>query len=385
MRSPLVTRMQGYGVSIFARMSALAAQTGAINLGQGFPDGDGPPEVLRLAQDTIGGGGNQYPPADGVPALREAIATHQRDYYGLEVDAFTQTLVTVGATEAIACSVLALCQPGDEVVTFEPAYDSYAACVSLAGATRRTVPLRFPDFVLDETALRAAVTDRTRLILLNNPHNPSGRVFTRGELETIAQVARERDLIVLTDEVYEHLTYDGQTHVPIATLPGMWERTLTASSAGKSFSVTGWKVGWLVGPQTLVQAAATVKQFLTFGGSGPFQPAVAAALGLGANFHRGFAADLQARRDLLVDGLREAGMPVAVPSGTYFVVADAAPLGAVDGLDFCLSLPQRCGVVAVPVSAFCDDPELARTLVRFTFCKQESVLREASDRLSTLR
>jgi N-succinyldiaminopimelate aminotransferase len=374
--------MRGFGTTIFAEMSALAAETGAINLGQGFPDTDGPREMLEAAQAAIDGGRNQYPPGPGVPELLEAVAAHQERFYGLRLDPRTEVLVTVGATEAIAATVLALCEPGDEVVTFEPYYDSYAATIALAGAVRRTSVLRFPDFAVDEASLRAAFSDRTRLVLLNTPHNPTGKVFTRAELELICALARERDAWVVTDEVYEHLVFDGVEHVPVATLPGMAERTLTISSAGKTFSATGWKVGWVTGPAEAVAAVRTVKQFLTYVGSGPFQPAVALALGLGDDVYAGLASSLQSKRDLLVEGLRSAGLEVAVPAGTYFVVADAAPLGATDGLEFCRRLPSLAGVVGVPVSVFHDDADAARTLVRFAFCKRDEVLAEAVSRLS---
>ena len=377
--------MQGFGTTIFAEMSALAAETGAVNLGQGFPDTDGPREMLEAAKTAIDGGRNQYPPGPGVPELLEAVTAHQWRFYGLELDPRSQVLVTVGATEAIAAAVLALCEPGDEVVTFEPYYDSYAATIALAGAVRRTSVLRFPDFAVDEESLRAAFSDRTRLVLLNTPHNPTGKVFTRREIELVCELARQHDAWVVTDEVYEHLVFDGLEHVPVATLPGMAERTLTISSAGKTFSATGWKVGWVSGPEQAVAAVRTVKQFLTYVGSGPFQPAVAVALGLGDEVYSGLAGSLQAKRDLLVAGLRSAGLEVAVPSGTYFVVADAAPLGAVDALDFCRRLPALAGVVGVPVSVFHDDPEAARTLVRFAFCKRDEVLAEAVSRLASAR
>ena len=382
MTTPLVARMREFGTTIFAEMSALAASTGAINLGQGFPDTDGPPEMLEAAREAIAGGRNQYPPGPGVPELLDAIAAHQARFYGIQLDPRSQVLVTVGATEAIAATVLALCEPGDEVVTFEPYYDSYAATIALAGAVRRTSVLRFPDFAVDEASLRAAFSARTRMVLLNTPHNPTGKVFTRAELELVCELAREHDAWVVTDEVYEHLLFDGLQHVPVATLPGMAERTLTISSAGKTFSATGWKVGWVSGPAEAVAAVRTVKQFLTYVGSGPFQPAVALALGLGDQVYAGLSGSLQAKRDLLVSGLRAAGLEVAVPSGTYFVVADAAPLGAVDALEFCRRLPSVAGVVGVPVSVFHDDPEAARTLVRFAFCKADTVLAEAVSRLA---
>lgn len=382
MSSPLVSRMQSFGTTIFAEMSALAARTGAINLGQGFPDTDGPRVMLDAAKAAIDSGRNQYPPGPGVPELLEAVAAHQERFYGLRVDPRSQVLVTVGATEAIASVVLALCEPGDEVVTFEPYYDSYAATIALAGATRRTSVLRFPDFAVDEESLRAAFSERTRLVLLNTPHNPTGKVFSRAELELVAELAREHDAWVVTDEVYEHLVFDDAVHVPVATLPGMAERTITISSAGKTFSATGWKVGWLTGPAEAVVAARTVKQFLTYVGSGPFQPAVAVALGLGDDVYAELASSLQAKRDLLCEALQASGLTVSRPRGTYFVIADAAPLGAVDGLEFARRLPELAGVVGVPVSVFHDDEDAARTLVRFAFCKRDDVLVEASRRLS---
>jgi N-succinyldiaminopimelate aminotransferase len=376
--------MQGFGTTIFAQMSELALRTGAINLGQGFPDTDGPAEMLEAAVDAIRSGRNQYPPGAGVPELRLAIAEHQQRFYGLSVDPDREVLVTAGATEAIAAVILALCEAGDEVVTFEPYYDSYAATIALAGASRRTCALRFPDFAVDEALLRAAFSPRTRLILLNTPHNPTGKVFTRAELDLVCSLAKEQNAWVVTDEVYEHLVFDGQQHIPVATLPGMADRTLTISSAGKTLSATGWKVGWLHGPAEAVAAARTVKQFLTYVASGPFQPAVAMALGLGDETYHQMARSLQAKRDLLCDGLSAAGFQIARPSSTYFVIADAAPLGASDAVDFCLSMPERCGVVGVPVSVFCDDAESTRTLVRFAFCKRDEVLNEAVVRLASL-
>ncbi|MDR6864331.1 pyridoxal phosphate-dependent aminotransferase [Phycicoccus sp. 3266] len=385
MGSPLVARMQGFGSTIFAEMTALATEHGAVNLGQGFPDTDGPRVMLDAAKAAIDAGRNQYPPGPGVPELLDAVAAHQKRFYGIDLDPRREVLVTVGATEAIAATILALCEPGDEVVTFEPYYDSYAASIALAGASRRTSVLRFPDFTVDEASLRAAFSPRTRLVLLNTPHNPTGKVFSREELELVCALAREHDAWVVTDEVYEHLVFDGVEHVPVATLPGMWDRTLTISSAGKTFSATGWKVGWVSGPAEAVAAVRAVKQFLTFVGSGPFQPAVAVALSLGDDVYAGLSSSLQAKRDLLVAGLRGAGLEVSVPAGTYFVVADAAPLGAVDALEFCRELPGRAGVVGVPVSVFHDDVDAARTLVRFAFCKRDEVLHDAVARLGAVR
>ena len=377
----LVARMRPFTTTVFAEMSALALETGAVNLGQGFPDTDGPASLLEGAVAAIRRGPNQYPPGPGVPELREAVAAHQARFYGLDVDP-ADVLVTAGATEAIAAAVLALAGAGAEVVVLEPYFDSYAATIALAGATRRTVVLRPDDgFALDEAALRAAFTDRTALVLLNTPHNPTGRVLRPAELALVAELARRHDAVVLSDEVYEHQTYDAP-HVPIATLPGMAERTLTISSAGKTFSVTGWKIGWVHGPAPLVAAVRAVKQFLTFVSGGPFQPAVAQALALPGEVYAGFASALRAKRDLLVDGLAAAGLSPLVPEGTYFATADVAALGWTDSVAFCRALPHRAGVVAIPVRAFMDDQQAAPTLVRFAFCKRDGVLHEALDRLA---
>jgi N-succinyldiaminopimelate aminotransferase len=382
----LVERMRAHSSTIFAEMSALALRTGAINLGQGFPDTDGPASLLSDAAANIQGGINQYPPGIGIPELRSAVAEHQRRFYGLDVDPDT-VLVTTGATEAIASAVLALCEAGDEVVTFQPYYDSYAATIALSGARIRPVPLR-PDgtsFAFDPDELRAAFSARTRVVLVNTPHNPTGTVLDREQLTLIGELAAEHDAVVVTDEVYEHMLYDGRPHVPMASLPGMAERTLTISSVGKTFSVTGWKVGWVHGPGELVSAVRAVKQFLTYVSGAPFQPALAAALGLPDAFYAELAGDLQRKRDLLSKGLREAGLRVFDTAGTYFVVTDVTPLGFTDGAEFCWSLPERAGVAAVPVSVFCADPELGRSLVRFAFCKKDEVLTEAVSRLVAAR
>jgi N-succinyldiaminopimelate aminotransferase len=371
--------------TIFAEMSALALRTGSINLGQGFPDTDGPPEVLAAAVDAVRGGRNQYPPGRGVPELRIAIAEHQRRFYGLTVDPDTEVLVTAGATEAIAATVMALTGPGDEVIVLEPYYDSYAASIALSGARRVTVPLRFPDYALDVDALATAFTPRTRLVLLNSPHNPTGRVLDVDELGAVARLAGEHDVLVATDEVYEHLVFGGHRHRPLATFPGMADRTITISSGGKTFSVTGWKVGWITAAAPLVDAVTTVKQFLTYVNAGPLQPAVAVGLGLPDDVYAAAAARLEAGRDLLVEGLVDAGFTVSRPAGTYFVVADAAPLGFEDGHELCRRLPELAGVVAVPVQVFHDDVDAARSLVRFAFCKRPEVLQEAVRRLRRLR
>jgi N-succinyldiaminopimelate aminotransferase len=380
----LVERMRPHTSTIFAEMSALALRAGAINLGQGFPDTDGPASLLSDAAANIQAGVNQYPPGIGVPELRSAVAEHQRRFYGLDVDPDT-VLVTTGATEAIASAVLALCEPGDEVVTFQPYYDSYAATIALAGAQLRAVALRPPSFGFDPDELRAAFSDRTRIVLVNTPHNPTGAVFDREQLTLIGELAAEHGAVIVTDEVYEHMIYDGREHIPMATLPGMAERTLTISSAGKTFSVTGWKVGWVHGPGELVSAVRAAKQFLTYVSGAPFQPAIAAALGLPDSFYTELAGDLQRKRDLLSDGLRESGFTVFDTAGTYFVVTDVTALGFTDGAEFCWSLPERAGVAAVPVSVFCADPDLGRSLVRFAFCKRDEVLTEAVSRLAALR
>jgi N-succinyldiaminopimelate aminotransferase len=375
------------GTTIFAEMSALAASTGAINLGQGFPDYDGPQEVLRSAQAAIAGGINQYPPGRGTAGLREAIARHQRRWYGLEVDPETQVLVTAGATEALASVLLAFVEEGDEVLTLEPAYDAYGAIIALAGGVHRTVPVDWPAFLPDADRLRAAITDRTRVVLLNTPHNPTGTVLDDELLRVVVEAAEQHDALIVTDEVYEHLVFSGSRHVPVATLPGAWDRTITISSGGKTFSTTGWKIGWLTGPAELVSAALAVKQFLTFVNGAPFQPAIAAGLDLPDAVFAGIASTLQSGRDLLIGGLTAAGLPVSTPQAGYFVIADGAALGFEDGADLCRRLPELAGVVAVPVSAFCRDEQVERmrSLVRFAFCKSPALLQEASTRLATLR
>jgi N-succinyldiaminopimelate aminotransferase len=380
---PLVARMHGYGTTIFAEMSELAVRTASINLGQGFPDRDGPEVVRRAAIEAIGHGGNQYPPGAGVPELRRAISDHQRRRYGLAYDPDGEVLVTAGATEAIAASLLALCEAGDEVVAFEPFYDSYAACTALAGAVRVPLTLRPPAFRPDLERLGALIGPRTRVLLVNSPHNPTGMVLTRDELAEIARLCVAHDLVAVTDEVYEHLVYDGE-HFPLATFPGMRERTLTISSAGKTFSLTGWKIGWVCGPPDLVAAVRTVKQFLTYVSGGPFQPAVAVGLDHAEELVAPLVADLRAGRDLLSTGLAAAGFAVHPSAATYFVTADAAPLGATDGLAFCRDLPARAGVVAIPNVVFYDNAEAGRTLVRFAFCKRRAVLEEAVSRLANL-
>lgn len=384
MRQPFLNaRLQGFGTTIFAEMSMLAVATGSVNLGQGFPDTDGPAEVREAAVDAIRGGFNQYPPGPGVPVLREAIADHQQHFYGLSYDPDTEVLVTAGATEAIAAALLALCETGDEVIAFEPYYDSYAACIAMAGAVRRPVTLRQPTFAPDLDAVRDAINPRTRLLLLNSPHNPTGMVLGREELAELARLAVEHDLLVVADEVYEHLTF-GVEHVPIATMPGMRERTITIGSGGKTFSMTGWKVGWVTAPPALVTAVRTAKQFLTYVSAGPLQPAIATGLRLPDSYFHDLAADLLTKRDRLSAGLAEAGFEVYEPKGTYFVLTDIRPLGETDGLGFCRSLPERCSVVAIPCSVFYDDQQAGRSLVRFAFCKRLEVLDDAVARMKAL-
>ncbi|MFJ3649112.1 pyridoxal phosphate-dependent aminotransferase [Streptomyces murinus] len=386
-RPLLNRRLAEFGTTIFAEMSALAVATGSINLGQGFPDTDGPEEVREAAVRALRDGrGNQYPPGPGVPELRTAIAAHQRRRYGLSYDPDIEVLVTAGATEAIAAALLALLEPGDEVVALEPYYDSYAASIALAGGRRVPVTLRPHEgsFRLDLDELRAAVTDRTRLLLINTPHNPTGTVLTRAELAAIAELAVERDLLVVTDEVYEHLVFDDAEHLPLASFPGMRERTVTIGSAGKTFSFTGWKVGWVTAAPALVSAVRAAKQFLTYVSSGPFQYAVAEALALPESYYDDFRRSMRERRDILSAGLTAAGFEVFKPAGTYFVTTDIRPLGEKDGFAFCRALPERAGVVAIPNAVFYDDREAGAPFVRFAFCKREDVLREAAERLRAM-
>jgi N-succinyldiaminopimelate aminotransferase len=368
---------------VFAEMTALAVRTGAVNLGQGFPDTDGPAKLLETAAEAIRGGANQYPPGPGLPELRQAVAAERSARYGLAYDPDGEVLVTVGATEAIAATLLALCDTGDEVVVFEPYYDSYAAIIALSGAVRRPVTLR-PDggrFTFDPAELRAAVTPRTRLILVNTPHNPTGTVFSRAELELIADLCRERGLIAVTDEVYEYLTFDSAEHVPLATLPGMRERTVAISSAGKTFSVTGWKTGWITAPPEYVRAVQTVKQFLTFTASAPYQRAVAYALGAELDWVEALRTSLQSKRDRLTAGIEAAGLTALRAQGTYFVQADVRPLGFTDGLAFCRVLHERAGVVAIPTQVFYDS-DAGDPYVRFAFCKRDEVIDDAAARLA---
>ena len=400
----IVSRLAPFTSTIFAEMSALAVTHNAVNLGQGFPDTDGPASMLAAAQAAIGEGHNQYPPGIGIPALRHSVARHQREQYGLDYDPDTEVLITVGATEAIAGAVVGLVEPGREVVMIEPYYDSYAATVAMAGAKRRTVPLApdtspvaplAPDtspvaplapsgFRLDRDALAEAFGPQTAMIIVNSPHNPTGTVLSDDDLAEIARLCIEHDVIALTDEVYEHLLFDGRTHTPLATLPGMRERTLRISSAAKTFNCTGWKVGWISGPAEVLVGARAAKQYMSYVGSGPFQPAVAHALDHEMDWVAASATDLQRQRDLLSAALADAGFGVHRSEATYFVCADPRPLGYTDGAQLCRDLPERIGVAAVPVSAFVDDPEPWNHMVRFAFAKRDDVIAEAAQRLRRL-
>ena len=368
--------------TIFTRMTALAEQTGAVNLGQGFPDFDGPPAVIEAAVSALRAGHNQYAPLPGVPPLRRAIADHQRRRYGIELDADREIQVTFGATEALAAGLLALLEPGDEVAFLDPTYDSYPAIVALAGASARPIVLEPPDWRVRAAAVEAAIGPRTRVLLLNSPHNPTGRVLDAGELELLAAACVAHDVIAITDEVYEHLVFEG-VHVPIATLPGMAERTLTVSSIGKTHSVTGWKIGWAAGPAELIARLRSVKQFLTFAGGTPLQHAAAAALALPDEVVGELVRSLSAKRDRLAAGLRAAGFDVLASQATYFLNADGRAIGEDDATALCERLPHEAGVVAIPTSAFAAEPAgPTRPLVRFAFPKRDEVIEEAVARLA---
>ena len=375
--------MREFGETIFAEMSALAAKTGAINLGQGFPDTDGPREIAELAIAAIRDGHNQYPPGLGIKKLRDAISHHQMRFYGLEFDSETEVLVTAGATEAIAASLLAICEQGDEIITFEPYYDSYAASIALAGGVRRVITLNTPDYSFSIDDLEKLITAKTKAILLNSPHNPTGKVFTHNELSQISNLCIEHDLVAICDEVYEHLVFEGQ-HIPLIQYPGMRDRTIQISSAGKTFSFTGWKIGWVCAQPALLDTVRTAKQFLTYVNGAPFQHAIAEALNLPDLYFDNFLEDMRVKRDCLSQGLEKAGLTTFTPQGTYFVTADIESLGYEDGKQFCLDLPVQCGVVAVPNVVFYDNKDLGSTLIRFAFCKRLDVLEEAVERLQTL-
>jgi N-succinyldiaminopimelate aminotransferase len=378
-------RVRAATTTIFAEMSALAVATGSVNLGQGFPDTGGPGPMLAAAREAIAAGVNQYPPGRGTPELREAVVAHSRRHYDLEYDPATEVVITTGATEAVAAAMLAFVDPGDEVVALEPFYDSYAASIDLAGGTRVGVGLFGPDFRLDHAELAAAFTDRTKVVLINSPHNPTGTVLNRDDLAEIARLAVAHDVLVVCDEVYEHLVFDDAEHLPLAGFPGMRERTLRISSAGKTFSATGWKIGWALGPAELVGELTAVKQFLTYTSGAPFQPAVAWALREGDAWIEEQRRSLQSRRDRLAAGLRGVGLDPVIPRGTYFMTTDVRPLGYDDGAEFCRDVPHRCGVVAIPHQVFYDDVEAGRPYVRWAFCKADAVLDEAVRRLGQLR
>jgi N-succinyldiaminopimelate aminotransferase len=386
-----VSRLRPYATTVFAEMSALAARVGAVNLGQGFPDEDGPPAMLKAAQDAIAEGVNQYPPGIGIQPLREAVAAQRKRKYGIDYDPDTEVLVTVGATEAIASAVIGLIEPGSEVILIQPFYDSYSPVVAMAGAKRVIVPL-VPDgrgFALDTDALRRAVTSRTKALIVNSPHNPTGTVLSATELTTIAEIAVAADLLVITDEVYEHLVYDGRQHLPLAAFDGMAERTISISSAAKMFNCTGWKIGWACGPRELILGVRAAKQYLSYVGGAPFQPAVADALNTEDDWVAALRTSLQDRRDRLARGLTEVGFRVHDSSGSYFLCADPRPLGYDDSTAFCAALPERVGVAAIPMTAFCDpdsaDAQEWNHMVRFTFCKRDDTLDEAIRRLAALR
>jgi N-succinyldiaminopimelate aminotransferase len=386
-----VPRLRPYATTVFAEMSALATRVGAVNLGQGFPDEDGPPAMLQAARDAIAGGANQYPPGLGIEPLRKAIAAQRRRHFGIDYDPDTEVLVTVGATEAIASAVLGLVEPGSEVLLIEPFYDSYSPVVAMASAHRVAVPM-IPDgrgFALDVDALRRALTPRTRALIVNSPHNPTGAVLSATELAAIAEIAVAADLLVITDEVYEHLVFDAHRHLPLAGFDGMAERTVTISSAGKMFSCTGWKIGWACGPAKLIAGVRAAKQYLSYVGGAPFQPAVTLALDTQDAWVSELRNSLQSRRDRLAAGLTEIGFAVHDSHGTYFLCADPRPLGYDDSTAFCAALPEKFGVAAIPMSAFCDPAAthagVWNHLVRSAFWKRYEILDEAIARLSALR
>ena len=381
-----VRRLREFGETVFATMTARATEFDAVNLGQGFPDSDGPPRMLEIACEEIRSGNNQYGPGRGLPVLREAVAAQRSRDHGIGYDPDTEVLITVGATEAISATVLGLVEPGSEVIVLEPYYDAYAAAIALAGATRVAVPLVADGdtWTVDVDAVRAAVTSRTAMIIINSPHNPTGAVFGREVLARLAALCVERDLLVLSDEVYENLRFD-VPHTAVAALPGMRERTVTVSSAAKSFNVTGWKTGWALAPAPLLDAVLKAKQFMSYVGVTPVQPAIAHALVHESAWLADMVAGLATNRDLLGAALRDAGFGVHATAGTYFTVADIAPLGYTDGVEFCLDLPEKAGVAAIPVQVFCDDPGPWLTKVRFAFCKTPATLAEAARRLTTIR
>ena len=381
----MIRGMAAAQTTIFTEMTALAESTGSVNLGQGFPDEDGPALIIDAAIEALRAGQNQYAPLPGVPVLREAIAEHQRRLYGIEIDPATEVQVTFGATEALAAALLALVKAGDEVLVLDPSYDSYAPIVAIAGGTVRPLALQPPDWRLRADVVSAAASERTRVLLLNSPHNPTGRVLDTDELAMLADICRRHDLIAITDEVYEHLVYDGR-HIPLATLPGMHERTVTVSSLGKTHSLTGWKIGWATGPAELIARLRSVKQFLTFAGGTPLQHAAAVGVALPEEHVAQLVDELRGKRDLLTNALGELGFEVLPSAGTYFLNADVSGLGEDDARELCLRLPHEAGVAAIPVSAFSERADGSLDpLMRFAFCKRVDVLEEGIERLSRWR
>ena len=382
----LVPRLAPHTTSIFAEMSALANRLGAINLGQGFPDTDGPQELKDAAIRAITEGrGNQYPPGHGLPQLRQAIAEHQKRFYNLDLNWETDVVVSTGASEALQAALIALIDVDDEVLIFEPWFDIYEVGVVMARGKTVGVPLDSATLRPDFDRLRAAITPRSRVVVLNTPHNPTGTVWTLAELQQLALIAEEFNLIVVSDEAYEHLWFDGHPHIPFSTLPGMFERTITIGSAGKSFSFTGWKVGWATGPAHLISAVRVVRQHLSYVSSGPFQWAIAEGLGYSDDYWNKFRLDMQAKRDFFTAGVQELGFGIIESEGTYFLTTDVRPLGFSSGEEFTRMLPEKCGVVAIPHSALCQHPEAGAPYVRWAYCKQESVLTTALERLASLK
>ena len=379
-------RVAGFGTTVFADINNLARQHGAVNLGQGAPDFDGPPEVLQAAITAVNSALNQYAPGTGMPIVREAIAKHAERFYGQTLDPETEVLVTSGATEGMFAAILGLTDPGDEVIVFEPVYDTYVPNMVMAGVTPRYVALRGDDWSFDPDELAKAFNSRTRAIIVNTPHNPTGKVYSRDELAAIAALCQKHDAIAITDEVYEHILYDGAAHTRLATLPGMAERTLTISSLGKTFSVTGWKVGWAIGAEALVTAVNRAHQFITYAVASPLQAAAAMALNLPSEYFRNLQTLYQGKRDRILDVLRNAGFKVLKPQGSYFIMADwrgVAPSRVQDDLQFAEWLTTEVGVACIPASIFYQDSDrhLGKHLARFAVCKKDETIAAAAEKL----
>jgi len=385
-RKAISSKLEAFGTTIFAEMSHMALEYGAVNLSQGFPDFEGPPSIIDSAILALRSGHNQYARSAGAIPLVEAIAQHQSDFYKLNYDPLKEVIVFSGGTEAIASSLLGMLDSGDEVIVFEPFYDSYPACIALAGAVPRYCTLRFPDFSIDFAQLESLFNSKTRLLLLNTPHNPTGKVFSREELTKIAALCLKHEVRVISDEVYEHLTFDSIPHVPMATIDGMRDRTISIASNGKTFSFTGWKIGWASGAADMIAAAQSAHQFITFASAAPLQHAVASALrSADASYFSAFTKDYTERRDFLVETLRSIGLDVAVPRGTYFILADFRPIFDGDDRAFAIHLIEKCKVAAIPPSVFYKaHPEEGKKLVRFAFCKRMETLREAAGRLQRI-